>query len=111
MRRSQKYLLTALGCLIVGAVCVCPAQKIEAATVDNRNLLVSPEIKTVYVLSQDWSDNEARQFYNLTQGSRILPYAWFLHLEQEDSTNLFRNPEHIRLFGYLPRSADSLGNP
>ncbi|MEO6787246.1 MAG: hypothetical protein ABI318_14030, partial [Chthoniobacteraceae bacterium] len=51
-----------------------------------RNLLVAPEIKDVRVLSQNWTDADARAYYNTSQGSRMMPLAWFLNLEQEKST-------------------------
>lgn len=76
-----------------------------------RNLLVDPGLKDVRVLEQNWSDEQARRYYNDTQGSRMMPYLWFLHLEQAGSTALFRDAANMRSMGYLPRSPDSKGNP
>jgi mono/diheme cytochrome c family protein len=77
---------------------------------NTRNLLVSPDIKTIRSLSQNWTDAQASLFYNMSQGSHMLPYTWFLNLEQADSTNLLRNADYMRSLGYLSRSPDA-GNP
>ncbi|MSR59120.1 MAG: hypothetical protein EXS05_15990 [Planctomycetaceae bacterium] len=76
-----------------------------------RNLSVSSEITEAHVLSQNWSDEESRWFYNVAQGSKLIPYAWFMHLEQPGAQTLFRDSEHFRSLGYLPRTPDALGNP
>ena len=72
--------------------------------------VIPPPNHSLSVLKQNWPDQEARWFYNAVQGSRLLPYKWFLHLEQGDSAELFRSEQHIRALGYLPRRADSSGN-
>jgi mono/diheme cytochrome c family protein len=69
-----------------------------------------PRITVLHTLGQNWSDESARSFYNLPQGSQLIPYAWFLFLEQPQSTTLFRDAEHIRQLGYLPRQPDQSGN-
>src|SRR5687767_11698760 len=33
----------------------------------------------VKTLAQNWTDDESNWFYNVAQGSRLLPYDWFLH--------------------------------
>ena len=76
-----------------------------------RSLLVAPEIKSVRVLSQNWTDADARAYYNTSQGSRMLPLVWFLNLEQENSTVPFNDAVNMRALGYLPRSKDGEGNP
>src|SRR5438132_11081053 len=75
-----------------------------------RNLIVSPDISKVNTLQQNWTDVEGSWFYNVPQGSRLLPYDWFLHLEQADSPPKFRDTEHMRSLGYLPRTLDQ-ANP
>jgi hypothetical protein len=57
-------------------------------------------------LSQSWSDDDRSWFYTTSQGSQILPYAWFMSLEHPDSTELFVADKLIR-FGYLPNPFDS----
>ena len=58
--------------------------------------------QTVY-LDQGWSPSDSLWFYNTTQGSNLLPYSFFLVLEQPDSSALFRSDENIDRYGYLPQ--------
>lgn len=41
------------------------------------------------------------------QGSQIMPYEWFLHLEQTGSKTLFKHPENLRSYGYIYASNDN----
>jgi len=65
--------------------------------------VLSPPGQKLLVLKQNWSESEARWFYSAAQGSHLLPYQWFLHLEQPDAQELFRSENHMRGLGYLPR--------
>src|SRR5262249_11408045 len=56
--------------------------------------------KVVY-LAQNWSPQESLQFYFTPQGSQIIPYDWFLVLEQPDSSTLFRDYQNILKYRYL----------
>ncbi|MBV6448096.1 di-heme-cytochrome C peroxidase [Nitrosomonas sp.] len=58
--------------------------------------------RTVY-LDQGWSAADSLWFYNATQGSNLLPYDFFLVLEQPNSSALFRTDENIDRYGYLPQ--------
>lgn len=63
------------------------------------------------MLNQNWSDEEANKFYSAAQGSRLLPYEWYLQLEQPDTEFRFNDARHVEELGYLPRSPDHAGNP
>jgi hypothetical protein len=65
--------------------------------------------KVVY-LDQGWSPSESLRFYFTPQGSQILPYDWFLALEQPDSQTLFRDNHNILKYRYLAQLSDS-NNP
>lgn len=58
--------------------------------------------KLVY-LEQGWTkENEFRElFYYTSQGSRLIPYKWFLALEQSDNKGMFRDPKFIASLGFL----------
>jgi len=56
--------------------------------------------ETLY-LNQNWNDEERRRFYATPQGSYLLPYEWFLALEQPHRDRPFISPRHIERFGYL----------
>jgi len=62
--------------------------------------------KVVYI-DQGWSPSDSVKFYFTSQGSEIVPYDWFLALEQADSQALFRDNQNILKFRYLPQLPDS----
>ncbi|MEE8124184.1 MAG: di-heme-cytochrome C peroxidase [Nitrospirales bacterium] len=56
-------------------------------------------------------DEETRQtFYHAPQGTRLLPYSWFLALEQAKNNNRFRDDENLRQLGIIP-DRNTLKNP
>jgi hypothetical protein len=59
---------------------------------------------------QNWSGADSLWFYNVTQGSNLIPYDIFLHLELAQTEQLFRSAEHMNKLRYLPQSA-SVSNP
>jgi hypothetical protein len=62
-------------------------------------------------LPQNWNEEERLEFYFTTQGSQILPYDWFLVLEQPDSTTLFRDDANMLKYGYMLEEKDTKWNP
>lgn len=52
-------------------------------------------------LKQGWSPRESLWFYNTSQGSDLIPYDFFMALEQIDSSKLFRSNENIKKYRYL----------
>ena len=71
--------------------------------------LGEPVTKVVY-LEQNWSPEESLRFYFTEQGSQIIPYDWFLALEQVDQVTLFRDNQNILKYRYLPQNPDTM-NP
>lgn len=61
-------------------------------------------------LEQNWTDQTRMDFWFTSQGSRIIPYSWFMWLEQADSRALFRDAGHMEQLRYLP-VASSAVNP
>ena len=61
-------------------------------------------------LDQGWDASKSLWFYTITQGSDLLPYDFFMVLEQKESDALFRAPEHIDGFRYLAQKA-TFSNP
>ncbi|GAA5508036.1 catalase family protein [Novipirellula caenicola] len=57
--------------------------------------------QTTY-LDQGWSDEQRHEFYFTPQGSQLIPYQWFLALEQVDSDVPFRDAANLRRYGLLP---------
>ncbi len=50
-------------------------------------------------------------YYNTSQGSQLMPYSWFLALEQPDSNKLFRDSANIKRLGYIPQDNTPGINP
>jgi len=67
------------------------------------------DAKVVY-LDQGWTPAERSWFYTTTQGARMLPYDWFLALEQATGTQKFRAVANMRRMGFLV-DATSPANP
>ena len=57
--------------------------------------------KTKEHLSQGWSQADREGWYWASQGSRLMPYAWFNALEQPGSTAPFADPAYLTGFGYI----------
>lgn len=63
-------------------------------------------------LNQGWTEAERNQFYFTPQGSYLIPYRWFLALEQPYNAKPFNAPKHIDRIGYLvDEQAYSASNP
>jgi hypothetical protein len=78
-------------------------------------LLVNPDpfgddATRVTYLDQGWEPRHAMDFYTRTQGSRLVPYPWFLALEQAASDRLFRDPENVARWRFLSLRANA-ANP
>ena len=56
---------------------------------------------------QGWSEADRAAWYDVTQGSRLMPYAWWTALEQPDGTAPFADTAYLDGFGYLPPRADA----
>ena len=61
----------------------------------------------VHYLDQNWSAETRHLFYHTTQGTRILPYDWFVALEQPElslfsSPGLFKDTDYLARFGFIP---------
>lgn len=110
MRLSE--LASALFCCLI--LCSCACRKPIASARDDSSAtprgVDQGQLNSIVTLPQGWSEDDAIWFYGQPQGSLMIPYEWFLHLERADNEELFRDAEHIRRLGYLPRSPTRL-NP
>jgi hypothetical protein len=64
----------------------------------------------VIYTEQNWSGADSLWFYNISQGSNLMPYEVFLHLEMADSEILFRSDANMNRLRYLPQES-SIANP
>lgn len=65
--------------------------------------------KVVY-LEQGWKPEQSLWFYNTSQGSDLIPYDFFLALEQEKSGKRFADHDNMNAYRYLPQKPTS-SNP
>jgi hypothetical protein len=73
------------------------------------NSLEVPRIerpKDVVWLPQNWTEDQRRRYYHTAQGSELLPYAWFLALEQPrfslSGAPPFKDDRYLQGFGFIP---------
>jgi uncharacterized protein (DUF2235 family) len=78
------------------------------------HMLEVPKIErpqNVAWLAQNWTEDQCWRFYHLAQGSELLPYAWFLALEQPRLTitgaPLLREDTYLEGFGFIPDGRNS----
>src|SRR5258708_7329896 len=68
-----------------------------------------PAAPAVTYAEQGWSQADRDIFYTTSQGSRIIPYAWFKALRRLDVDEPFAG-DQLRRYGYLPNDR-STRNP
>lgn len=89
-----------IGLLMTGAYKVAmgtvadPVQTSSNVAIDNANL----------------TEAELDRFYHLSQGSQVMPYDWFINLEQGDSTEKLTGDVFMSRFRFIP-SRRSVENP
>jgi mono/diheme cytochrome c family protein len=54
----------------------------------------------VEVAEQGWTEADRHWVYNASQGSRMIPWKWFMALEQATGGGLFRELDYLCGFGY-----------
>ncbi len=62
-------------------------------------------------LDQGWSKEIRELYYFTPQGSRMVPYAWFMALEQPDGTGMFADSAYLQRFGLIPADGPHPLNP
>jgi len=74
----------------------------------------SPRLETV-LLDQGWSVEQRTQFHHTAQGTRLLPYEWFMALEQPCWSLLgcepFSDSAYLARFGFVEGAKDDRLNP
>ena len=56
----------------------------------------------VKFLDQGWSEEIRGLFYYSPQGSRMIPYAWFMALERADGPGRFADTANLARYGFIP---------
>ncbi|MDT5158761.1 MAG: hypothetical protein QOH51_3118 [Acidobacteriota bacterium] len=95
---AKNYTLWTIGLLVIVLLIALKA----FSTVFPR--LPEPPVYASYQLLQpnDWSDDRRERYYQISQGSLVIPYAWYLALESRTGTEMFASPEVQARYGLLP---------
>lgn len=115
-RNWHKIALLLLLIFVVGLVTVYSSvwsQKLwERANKEEVAAIVNPDplgdhFDKIKYLEQGWNNADSLWFYNTTQGSDLLPYDFFIALEQAGNEKLFRDNENMNRYRYLPQKNTS----
>jgi cytochrome c5 len=68
-------------------------------------------IKVPGYLEQNWNHETRMEWWYTSQGSRLLPYDWFLALECPDSKELVSSKANLEQYRFVAWPADSKWNP
>lgn len=68
------------------------------------------KVYDVVQLNQRWTAEERQRYYHTSQGSQLMPYGWFLALEQPANRNLFVESDHLTQFRLIP-DVNPMNNP
>ena len=106
---GKKFLTAILILLLVCGIIAFPVSRLvlEDPIVD---LEVAWTKYPVVNLEVGWTKKTQQQFYFVDQGSQLMPYSWFLALEQDSDRELFRSDKQINDLRYLPSQPSKL-NP
>jgi len=110
IRYKRLYCLLALATCTI-AMSSCSQLQAIFATRPSENM---PAYKPVDVQfgKQNWSPEQRAWFYHTAQGTELLPYKWFLALEQPKvklfgTVPKFSDTTYLARFGFLPDAASS----
>ncbi|HXM09983.1 MAG TPA: DUF2235 domain-containing protein [Terriglobales bacterium] len=94
---------------LLGVLALCAA---IVAIFAVHNSLEVPKIdrpRDIAWLPQNWTEGQRHLYYHTAQGSELLPYTWFLALEQPrftvEGAALFKDDSYLQGFGFIPDSA------
>ena len=95
--RAMGKLLAVVGATLLAA---CETSGVNAPGPGSASGRLAPAASTAE--GQNWNENTRLAFWFTSQGSRIVPYRWFLALEQSGGTALFRDAANLDRLGYVP---------
>jgi hypothetical protein len=98
--------------IVVIALFVLSIAAFSTLTGDRRVKAESPAapMQAVTYLEQGWTGEDRQVFYHTTQGTRIVPYQWFMALEQPLSQQPFLTDAMVEEYRLIP-DPDSTNNP
>ena len=73
------------------------------------------ELEPGKTTQQNWNYGQREWYWHVPQGTAVMPYDWFMALEQPKIFNLkrrlFSDPNYLIRFGFLPDNEKSKHNP
>ena len=108
----RKYVLLVIAALVlIGAVAV-RSKVLPQITVSLPEYERPPELVR---LEQNWTTEQRNTFHFTAQGTRLIPYDWFMALEQPCfnpfGCGMFADPAYLSRFGFIPGDHDPKLNP
>jgi len=97
MKLTQYSLVACFALSASLAACAMEADDSADEVDETSNTVSGPPV----FLDQGWSGDVRAAFYQTTQGSRMLPYSWYLALEQATNTYKFNSSWNVRRMGFL----------
>src|ERR1700730_8821112 len=82
------------------SACVFGASMLSSIAGGGRTEQVRPDTLVVSYASQGWSNADRNTFYTTSQGSHMMPYAWFKALQRLDINEPFA-ADQLQRYGYL----------
>ena len=111
-KRTIVWILLAIVVLAVPAFVVFALPTIESLKVD---LPKYQKPGDPVMLPQGWSDSQRTAFHYTAQGTQIMPYKWFVNLEQPCwwpfGCGKFADQEYLGRFGFIAGVKDAKDNP
>jgi cytochrome c5 len=110
-RLNRRFvLLSLLALALVGAIVA--RTLVSGLRVDVPEYQRPPELVR---LDQNWTPEQRTAFHHTPQGTRLLPYAWFMALEQPClnpfGCGMFADQAYLSRFGFIPGDVDPQLNP
>lgn len=110
MAHPSRWLLLALALSLTGTGCGDEPEPLAPLLDPDLPLATEAPAFPYETLPQGWDAHTRERFWFTSQGSQLIPYDWFLVLEEAGSTNLFRSDANMEALRYLP-SVASRRNP
>jgi hypothetical protein len=62
----------------------------------------TPNHDTVWLRQTPWTEEEQARYYHLTSGTQLIPYSWFIALQQADTAEPFKASDSISRLRLVP---------
>jgi len=96
--------------LLTALLVACTEKLVPVSDPDRGAAIVNPDsfgdsYTVIQYLDQGWDSLDSLWFYTTTMGSNLMPYDFFMALEQPNQSELFRSDDNMNFYRYLPQKA------